>query len=158
MGRNCLSLQAPFAGKCRARTGSLGGKLDAIAEEKEEGREKGWYSFSYRRAAQRSVCTTWIRVTWYTSDEEHWLPLVEPTYRSQSRTANAQNVRRMINDVATSGGWTGATKRHGTFTKACITRQPSSVSDHLRRIKRNIGDRYAVTSMSDINQSLRKLP
>lgn len=74
------------------------------------------------------------------------MPLVKPTYRS--RTGNAQSVRRMINDVSTPA--TEPVQRSDAkLSKAYITRQPSSVSDRLRRIKRNIDDRYAVTSMSD---------
>lgn len=59
-------------------------------------------------------------------------------------------VRRMINDVPTPA--VGPVQRSDTeLSKACITRdrQLSSVSDRLRRIKRNIGDRYAVPPMLD---------
>lgn len=74
---------------------------------------------------------------------------VGPTYRSQSRTGST-GVRRMINDIPTPA--VGPVQRSDTeLSKACITRdrQLSSVSDRLRRIKRNIGDRYAVTPMLD---------
>lgn len=88
---------------------------------------------------------------WYTGDEEHWSPLGRSVQLiARSRERGSTGVRRMINDVPTPA--VGPVQRSDTeLSKACITRdrQLSSVSDRLRRIKRNIGDRYAVPPMLD---------
>ena len=52
----------------------------------------------------------------------------------------------MINDIPPPAVGPGATKRHGTFESLHYQRPAAKfrLSDRLRRIKRNIGDRYAV--------------
>lgn len=57
-------------------------------EERVKGR--GAIYFPIDDAAQRSICATWIRVMWYTGDEEHWSPLgrlVQLIARSRGRGA-----------------------------------------------------------------------
>lgn len=130
--------------------GSFGGKLDAKKRDGQPGREGGWHDiFSYRwRGSTKYLCdvnTSYVVYRWRGT-------LVAPgpagpTYRSQSRPGST-GVRRMINDVPTPT--VGPVQRSDTeLSKACITRdrQLSCVSDRLRRIKRNIGDRYAVPPM-----------